>query len=107
MVLNGKELSALIEKYEDEAQKNYRNYQETGMSRYERAQHKAEDLADTLKVALGAVAEHQKLCYYRGQLHHIASAARRVKDPGEAQHILTSIIAIAEMDGLIGKENTI
>lgn len=84
MVLKGKKLEKVIAKYDDEAARNYRNYQESGISRYERQQHKAEDLADTLRVALNAVDEHTKLGFYRGQLHHFASQARAIKDPGEA-----------------------
>lgn len=115
MVLNGKELTALIDKYNEEAEKNYRNYQETGMSRYERAQHKAEDLADTLRVAAKAMDDHQKRLHYQTSIHNWAALALKIKEELSMQELsdqklvtmlLNEIIAVARMDGLCPKEET-
>lgn len=51
MILNDKELNKLIEDYEKKSEEAYRNYQDTGYSRYWNTHRKYEDLADTLKVA--------------------------------------------------------
>lgn len=51
MILNEKELDALITTYENKSEEAYRNYQDTGYSRYWNAHKKYEDMADTLKVA--------------------------------------------------------
>ena len=51
MILNDKELDKLISDYEKKSEEAYRNYQDTGYSRYWNTHKKYEDLADTLKVA--------------------------------------------------------
>ena len=51
MILNDKELDKLIADYEKKSEEAYRNYQDTGYSRYWNTHRKYEDLADTLKVA--------------------------------------------------------
>ena len=51
MILKDKELGKLIEDYEKKSEEAYRNYQDTGYSRYWNTHRKYEDLADTLKVA--------------------------------------------------------
>lgn len=101
MVLKEKELAALIEKYEAEARKNDRNYQETGITRYERQKHKAEDLADTLRVALNALEDHQKMLHYRWTVLRFAMEARET-DPGNAGQLIKNILAQARLDDLIG-----
>lgn len=107
MVLKGAALQAAIDKYDAEAQKNYYNYQATGCGRYERAQHKAEDLADTLRVALNHVDEHAKLGYLQGQLHYFAIQARKVQGQEEAQKLLESIVSLAQMENLIRREDNV
>lgn len=106
MVLKGAALQSLIDKYDAEAEKNYNNYQATGCSRYERAQHKAEDLADTLRVAMNHVDEHAKLGFYQAQLHNFAVQARNIKEPGEARPLVQAILAVAQMENLIRREET-
>lgn len=51
MILQDKELDALIETYEKKSNEAYHNYQDTGYSRYWNSHKKYEDMADTLKVA--------------------------------------------------------
>lgn len=105
MVLTGKQLQDLIDKYDADARKNERNYMETGMSRYQTAWHKAEDLVDTLRAAQNAVEEHNKLLHYRSQISMLAAQARRCDDPGAAGPLLDWIISLAVSDGLIQKED--
>lgn len=102
MVLKGKQLDDLIAKYEVEADKNWRNYQDTGLSRYERAQHKAEDLADTLKVARDASEDHNKMLQYRWIITKWAAMLK--EDHEKAQTVRKEIIAYARLEGLIGQE---
>lgn len=115
MIPSKKELDKLIAKYQEEADKNYRNYQETGMSRYERAQHKAEDLADTLRMAAHAADDHQKRLYYQTEIHNWAALARKIKEdyskpePSNQRLVtmlINEILAVARLDGLIPKEET-
>ena len=107
MILKGKALEDTIEKYEASAVKNWNTYQATGMTRYENAWRNAEDLADTLRVAQTVVDDHTKMIHYRGQISQLAHQAQRYmkyRDPRTATQVLSSLIALAKMDGLIREE---
>ena len=94
----------MIERYEAEAQKNFDNYQATGYSRYERAQHKAEDLADSLRAALEAIPTRQKLNYLKAELLFLASKAERAKEPHEYEAVVEELLSFARMNGFASKE---
>jgi hypothetical protein len=44
-------LEVLAEKYEAKAERSYQNYQETGISRYDRERRNAEELAAAMRMA--------------------------------------------------------
>lgn len=97
-------ISELVEKYDAEAEKNFRNYQETGISRYERAQHKAEDLADALRAALEAVPTRQKLSHFKAVISYIAGKAESATEPSEYEAVVKELLSFARMEKLIGGE---
>ena len=53
-MLSKAELEVLTEKYEAKAERAYQNYQETGISRYDRERRNAEELADAMRMAAQA-----------------------------------------------------
>ena len=55
------ELEALAEKYAAKAEKAFQNYQETGISRYSREYHNAEELFYAFQAAANAAEEHAAL----------------------------------------------
>lgn len=104
MTIPKKKLEELIAKYEKQAATQFDNYQQTGMTRYETASRNAEDLADTLRVALNASDEHTALVHYKGQLSILASDAARADTPEKKDRVLKSLLSFARMQGLIGAE---
>lgn len=74
MVLEKEKLDKLIDRYDQKAEKAYRNYQETGMQRYQTEQHNNEDLADTLRIALSAHDDHMKLATMTAAVVNYAKA---------------------------------
>ncbi len=55
------ELEALAKKYAAKADKAYQNYQETGISRYSREYHNAEELFYAFQAAANAAEEHARI----------------------------------------------
>lgn len=53
-MLSKAELDALVEKYEAKAARAYQNYQETGITRYDREHRNADDLASAMRMAASA-----------------------------------------------------
>lgn len=107
MTIPKKKLEELIAKYEKQAAQQFDNYQQTGMTRYETAYHNAEDLADTLRMALNASDEHTALLHYKGQLSILAGEAVRADTPEAKDRVLRSLISFARMQGLIGAEEEV
>lgn len=105
MIMNKNTLDALIEKYEKKAEQNFRNYQETGLRRYEKAYEDAQDLADTLRMARSAHDDHTELVHWRGQISVLASKAKRAKEPEQMEKVLKELISTARMHGLTTGED--
>lgn len=55
------ELIALADKHQEKADKAYKNYQETGITRYSRDYRNSEDLAAALRMAANAEENHRSL----------------------------------------------
>lgn len=105
-----KELLALAEKYQAKADRNYRNYQETGLSRYDRERRNAEELADAMRMAANAAEDHQQLGAFRSYVYQWGRIARKlIADPCfEAESVLLSeIVCVAESCGLLQREEKI
>lgn len=93
-----KALKKLIDRYQQKADTAYRNYQDSGVSRYDRERRNNEDLADALRIALNASDEHTKLISIRADLANLASMADIAvhgHDASEAISVLNSLIAVA------------
>ena len=104
MTIPKERLEKLIAKYENQAARQFDNFQQTGITRYETAYRSAEDLADTLRMALNASDEHTALLHYRGQLSIFAGDAVRADTPEKKERVLKNLISFARMQGLIGAE---
>lgn len=98
---------ALRDKYENQAQKNYQTFQETGTTRYDTARRNAEEMVDVLSIAISAVDDHNSLTHLRTNLSRIASDAARIQYiPEECrtvvmQKVLNDLMSIARINGLL------
>ena len=75
MQISKEDLAKLAAKYQAKADRAYQNYQETGISRYDRERRNAEDLAEALRAAMNAVEEHQLLTSLKAEFVWRASRA--------------------------------
>lgn len=73
------ELIELSDYYRKKADKEYGNYQDTGMRRYQRSYEKASDLADALEMAASAAEEHADYLHLRYQLSEFAARAQDIR----------------------------
>ena len=89
---NKKELEKLVAKYDKQYTDNYAAYQETGITRYSTAYHKAEDMADALRLALNAAEDHDRLVCMRAAVADWRARAQALKGTGN----------VADMDALLG-----
>lgn len=67
-MLSKDELAKMAEKYQAKADTAYRNYQETGISRYDRERRNNEDLADALSAAANSAEEHLAYANLRAEV---------------------------------------
>ena len=108
MIIETKKLDELIQKYEKTAEKQFQNYQETGLRRYEKAYEDAQDLADTLRMARDAAEDHQKMLNYQSTISIWGSRAQSIKypenDPEGAEQLIKDVAAMARVYGLLKRE---
>ena len=100
------ELEVLAEKYEAKAERSYQNYQETGITRYDRERRNAEDLASAMRMAASAERDYTKLVNIRGSVSMLASKAQlALKEPEDKGvghgKVLKDLVALAVMEGLV------
>ena len=106
-MLSETELEALAEKYEAKASRAYQNYQDTGISRYDRERRNAEELADAMRMAASAERDYTKLVNIRGTVSMLASKAQSaLKEPADkreaaTEKVLKDLVAMAVMEGLV------
>lgn len=77
------ELEVLVQKYEDKADRAYRNYQDTGISRYDRERRNAEELADAIRMAASASDDYTAMIHLRADLVEAANLARAARMESE------------------------
>lgn len=104
------ELYALAEKYDVKAEKAFRNYQETGISRYDRERIRHEDLAQALRIAASAKDDHDARVDLRCCLADLGYRAQEILNRhtvtvDEAQTLLRDVASAARLRGLIRGEN--
>ena len=98
------ELEVLAEKYAAKAEKAYRNYQKTGISRYNRDQRNAEELANAFRAAANAAEERAALIGMRGKLCLLANRAQKADTEEKARAVLKELVSYARMMGLVREE---
>ena len=98
-------LYAMAERYQTKADRAYQVYQETGITRYDRERRNAEELADALRMAASAADEHTQLIGLRAELYSLAIRAQSAgDDPAKLEMLRQSLLAVARVHRLIGKE---
>ena len=105
--MNRVELEALAAKYQEKAEKAYRNYQETGITRYSREMRNNEDLADAIRMAARAADDSHKLVDLRVTFSALADKARRLRslqNSPEVESFLKEVVAAARIRDLIREE---
>lgn len=98
------ELEKLAEKYQQKADKAFQNYQETGMTRYDREHRTNEDLAEALRMAARAADDSSRLVDLRVTLAELGSRAATELNFGTDETrkgVLRDIAASARIRGLI------
>ena len=110
--MNRNELEKLAERYQAKADKAYMNYQETGISRYDRERRNNEDLADALRMAAAASDDHAQLISIRCDLAGLAAKAENLLRGDQLSHefvagaasLLENLVAVASTYGLIRRD---
>jgi hypothetical protein len=92
MQLSKAELGKLAARYQEKADRAYQNYQETGISRYDRERRNAEDLAEALRAAANASEEHSALSSLRAEFVWIAGQADAALAENAPREILADIL---------------
>lgn len=77
------ELEVLVEKYEAKADRAFRAYQETGISRYDRERRNAETMADAFRMAVSASDDYTAMIHLRADLVEAANLARAARMESE------------------------
>lgn len=98
------ELEKLASKYQEKADKAFTNYQETGMTRYDRERRNAEDLAEALRMAARAAEDAHRLVDLKVTLSEYGYKASMIVDHGtepEAMKLCRELAASARVRGLI------
>lgn len=97
------EIIKLMNQQERIYERNYRNYQDSGVSRYERTYRRAEDIADLCRRVLNAADEHDQLGDLRALLIEFGSKAVKLShswDEGEAYEMIRQFAAASRMHGV-------
>ena len=104
------ELEKLAEKYQKKADDAFRNYQETGITRYGTSYRNNEEMADALRMAASAADEHAALYSLRGQIANFAWRAKLISSPDKTDEevaeltyaLIRDIVSYGKLLGLIG-----
>ena len=95
-------IEAYIEKKQKVSDRNYRNYQETGVSRYLRNHERAEDEIEIARQALSAADDHVKAIEYKAELIGLAARAEEALRDGtqqEYEKALKEMISVGKIAG--------
>lgn len=110
MTLQKKELEKLAEKYQAKADADYRNYQETGITRYGTSYRKNDDLACALRMAAEAADEHSAYIAMKGQMSNFAWRALMVSHATDGereelvQALVRDLVSYGALQGLIRRD---
>ncbi len=92
MPINKDELGRLAARYQVKADRAYMNYQETGISRYDRERRNNEDMAEALRMAISAADDHMVLGHLRAEIVWLASEADKALAENEPRDKLAGIL---------------
>lgn len=104
--MNRNDLELLAEKYQMKADRAYRNYQETGITKYDRERRQNEDLADAMRMAAAASDDHHALIHLRGAVASLASEAKHIEfvpddqKPKALEALRKNLISSANLAGV-------
>ena len=105
------ELEKLAEKYQAKADANYRNYQETGITRYGTLYRKNDDMADAFRMAAAAADVHNAYIAMKGQMANfswrakMASNAETEKERSDLMDaIVRDLVSYGVMQGLVSRD---
>lgn len=76
--MNRADIEKLASKYQEKADKDFKNYQDCGLSRYLSSYHRNEELAVALRIASGAADEHQAYIVLKLKIAEFSDRAQRV-----------------------------
>lgn len=105
--MDKKRLLELAEKHSAKADTAFRNYQETGITRYSTAWHREEELADALRIAAASVEDHMTLVHLRANVAEWISRATDLKYKPDISKekasaaLLVDLIAYGKLMGLM------
>lgn len=98
--MDKKRLEKLAYRYGKRAENAYRNYQDSGISRYDNEYRNYSELADIISMALNAVDEHNAYISMRADLSNLAMKAETaLRHPDEVTSALNNTIGMAEAYG--------
>ena len=108
------DLERMADRYQAKADRAYQNYQETGISRYDREQRNYDDLAMALRVAASATDDHNRLISMRCDLATLAAKAKDLLAGDQLSHefvagaasLLENLVATASTYGLVRRDAT-
>ena len=99
--MDKKRIEKLAYRYGVKAEKAYRNYQDSGVARYDREYRNNSELADIMTMALGAADEHNAYISMRADLADIAKKAEHaLRHPDEVTSALNNVVGVACAYGL-------
>lgn len=104
------ELEVLAEKYEAKAQRSYQNYQDTGITRYDRERRNAEELAAAMRMAAGASDDFNKLTFIKSEVSFLANKAKKAirvpenKRCEAMEQALRNLVSFAVSQGLTSRD---
>lgn len=105
------ELEKLAEKYQAKADADYRNYQETGITRYGTSYRRNEDMADAFRMAAAAADEHNAYIAMKGQMANfswrakMASTAETEEKRNELMEAMVrDLVSYGALQGLVRRD---
>lgn len=104
-----KELEKLADSFQTKADTAFRNYQETGISRYCSTARRHEKMADAIRMAAEAADEHYAYINLKLEMSNFASRAEKVQYSSDEKEraelveaLVRDMIACGRLHGLIG-----
>ena len=85
--MDRKEIEAYIRRKDEVAERNYRAFQDSGVTRYDTNYRRAEFEADLARLALNAAGDHTELIAVKATIGELAGRAVRAMHYGDAEEL--------------------